>query len=116
MPSSLSIVGAGRVGRALGSILRASGWKIDLVVTQRAPSARRAVRFIGAGIACAGIRRRILESRVILIATPDHAVERVAVELARIGGEELRGRIILHTSGALDTSVLQAVQTHGASV
>jgi len=30
----------------------------------------------------------------------------VAQELARIGAEELRGRVVLHTSGALDERVL----------
>jgi len=74
-------------------------------------SARRAVRFIGAGKACAGMTRQILASRVILIATPDDKIAVVAQELARIGEEELRGRVVLHTSGAMDSGVLDALQT-----
>jgi len=72
-----------------------------VVVTPSEPSARRAVRFIGDGKACAGMTRRILASRVILIATPDDEIAVVAQELARIGEEELRGRVVLHTSGAM---------------
>lgn len=116
MAGRLSIVGAGRVGRALGLRLRELGWKIDLVVTRSETNARRAVRIIGAGTACAEIPRRIVASRIILIATPDHAIVGVADELARIGGEELSGKVVLHTSGALDGSVLKSLQRHGAAV
>lgn len=116
MQTSLALVGAGRVGRALGRRLRELGWKIGAVVTRSEASARRAVRFIGAGVPCAGMTRRILASRLILIAVPDDAVAEVAEELVRIGGEELRGKTVLHTSGALDASVLAAVKACGAAV
>src|SRR5882762_3575958 len=116
MPNSLAIIGAGRVGRALGRRLRELGWKIGAVVTRSDASARRAVRFIGAGKACGGMTRQILASRVILIATPDDKIAVVAQELARIGEEELRGRVVLHTSGAMDSGVLDALQTRGATV
>jgi predicted short-subunit dehydrogenase-like oxidoreductase (DUF2520 family) len=116
MPNGLAIIGAGRVGRALGRGLRELGWKIGAVVTRSETSARRAVRFIGAGKACAGMTRQILASRVILIATPDDVIAAVARELARIGEEELRGRVVLHTSGAMDSDVLDAVRARGAMV
>jgi|SRR6266849_8810869 len=116
MPNSLAIIGAGRVGRALGRRLRELGWKIGAVVTRSEPSARRAVRFIGAGKPCAAMTRQILASPVILIATPDDKIVVVAQELARIGEEELRGKVVLHTSGAMDSSVLDALQAHGAAV
>jgi predicted short-subunit dehydrogenase-like oxidoreductase (DUF2520 family) len=74
------------------------------------------VRFIGAGKACAGLTRQILDSRVILISVPDQAVAAVAQELARIGAEELRDKVVLHTSGALDAEVLGPVREHGAAV
>ena len=104
------------MGRALGRRLRELGWKIGAVVTRSEPSARRAVRFIGAGKPCAAMTRQILASPVILIATPDDKIVVVAQELARIGEEELRGKVVLHTSGAMDSSVLDALQAHGAAV
>ena len=116
MENSLAIVGAGRVGRALGRRLRDLGWKIGAVVTRNETSARRAVRFIGAGKAHAQPTRQIVISRVILIAAPDDQISTVARELARIGGEELRGRVVLHTSGALDARVLNPVKACGAAV
>jgi predicted short-subunit dehydrogenase-like oxidoreductase (DUF2520 family) len=116
MPKSLAIIGAGRVGRALGRLLREQGWKIGAVVTRNEGTARRAVRFIGAGQAHAAISRQVLASQVILVATPDDKVTVVAGELARIGAEELRGKVVLHTSGALDAGALGAMREHGASV
>jgi predicted short-subunit dehydrogenase-like oxidoreductase (DUF2520 family) len=60
--------------------------------------------------------RLILASRVILIATPDDEIAGVAQDLARIGAEELRGKVVLHTSGALDARVLDPVKACGAAV
>ena len=116
MENTLSIIGAGRVGRALGRRLRELGWKIGAVTTRSEASARRAVRFIGAGKPHAGMTRQILTSRVILIATPDDEISVVAQELARIGAEELRGKMVLHTSGALDARVLDPVRACGGAV
>ena len=112
---TLAIVGAGRVGRALGRRFRELSWKIGVVVTRSEASARRAVRFIGAGKQHAGLTRHILLSQVILIATPDDAIPAVARELARMGGEELRGKVVLHTSGAQDSSALEALKEFGAA-
>jgi predicted short-subunit dehydrogenase-like oxidoreductase (DUF2520 family) len=96
--------------------MRESGWRIGAVVTRNQSSARRAVRFIGAGTALVGLSRRVLASTCILIATPDGAIEEVAKDLARIGGEDLQGQVVLHTSGAMDSSVLHAARSCGASV
>jgi len=116
MGNSLSIIGAGRVGRALGRRLRELGWKIGAVITRSEVSARRAVRFIGAGKAHAQMTRQIVSSRVILIAAPDDETAGVAKELAHIGGEELRGKVVLHTSGAMNARVLDPVKACGAAV
>src|SRR5712664_233400 len=116
MENSLSIIGAGRVGRALGRRLRELGWKIGAVITRSETSARRAVRIIGAGKPHARMTRQIVLSRVILIAAPDDEIARVARELARIGAEELRGKVVLHTSGALNARVLDIVKACGAAV
>ena len=112
----VSIIGGGRVGRALGRRLRERGWKIGAVVTRSRGSARAAVRFIGAGQPHAELTRRILATRVFIMATPDDVLPVVAQELARIGGEELRKKIVLHTSGGLDSKVLAPLRAHGAAV
>ena len=100
----------------MGRRLRELGWKIGSVVTTTEPSARKAVRSIGAGRAHAFLTRQVLAAQVILITTPDRGVAGVAGELARIGAEELRGKIVLHTSGALSSEVLNPVRQCGAAI
>lgn len=96
--------------------MRESGWQIGAVVMRDEPSARRAVRFIGSGTPVAKLSRCVLASTCILIATRDSEIDEIANELARMGGEELQGHVVLHTSGALDSSVLNAVRACGAAV
>jgi predicted short-subunit dehydrogenase-like oxidoreductase (DUF2520 family) len=116
MPNSLAIIGAGRVGRALGRRFRELGWKIGSVVTRGEVSARKSARFIGAGHAHPGVSRAVFASRVILIATPDDQIAVVAEELARMGGNELPGKVVLHTSGAQGAGVLNVLKAQGAAV
>jgi predicted short-subunit dehydrogenase-like oxidoreductase (DUF2520 family) len=116
MQNSLAIIGAGRVGRALGRRLRERGWKIGAVVSLSDASARKAVHFIGAGRAYAAISTAVPASRVILIAVPDDAISTVAGVLALFGGGDLRGKIVLHTSGVHGSEVLNALKSSGAAV
>lgn len=114
MPSTVSIVGAGRLGRTLGRRLRELDWKIGAVVARSQASARAAVRAIGAGFPLSGASSRVLQANIILVATPDAAIREVAAKLASIGGEEWRGKIVLHTSGALDERELSPLAQLGA--
>jgi predicted short-subunit dehydrogenase-like oxidoreductase (DUF2520 family) len=116
MPKSLAIIGAGRVGRALGRRLRETGWKIIVVTARSEASAKRAVRFIGAGRPAAGIPASLVGAKCILLTVPDDSIALAACALAREVGEELHGKIVLHTSGALDASVLEPARACGAAV
>jgi predicted short-subunit dehydrogenase-like oxidoreductase (DUF2520 family) len=116
MPKSLAILGAGRVGRALGRALHEHGWNITVVATRSEATARKAVKFIRAGRAFAGITHHALAAKTILVTVADDAIPEVAAELARIGGDQLRRKIVLHTSGACDAGALQAVRAFGAFV
>ncbi|MBZ5643549.1 MAG: DUF2520 domain-containing protein [Acidobacteriia bacterium] len=108
-------MGAGRVGRALGRQLRGLGWRIGAVTGTTLPSARAAVRLIGGGHATHWLTRQVLDSKVILITTPDNAIESVAGRLAEIGGDEWRGKVVLHTSGANGPEVLKPLADLGAA-
>jgi len=115
MEHILSIVGAGRVGRTLGKRLHELGWRIGAVISRSAAGARASVSAIGAGTPYVGLTRLVLGADIILLTTPDGALAEVARELAVMGSEECRGRTVLHTSGALDRSVLDPLAQRGAS-
>jgi predicted short-subunit dehydrogenase-like oxidoreductase (DUF2520 family) len=130
---TLAIVGAGRVGRALGRALRLRGWRTGAVITRSPRTARAAVRFIGGGQAAARISPEVLAADVILITTPDGTIAGAASKLAEVaaglsepsgrrareqkGGPSspLRNRIVLHCSGALDCSPLAPLERLGAA-
>jgi predicted short-subunit dehydrogenase-like oxidoreductase (DUF2520 family) len=115
MTPTVSIVGAGRVGTTLGKRLRKRGWQIGAVVTRSPLTSRAAVRAIGAGQPRAGLARGVLAADVIFLAVPDDALAAVAARLARIGRSEWSGKVVLHTSGALDSSVLARLARLGAA-
>jgi predicted short-subunit dehydrogenase-like oxidoreductase (DUF2520 family) len=114
MQKSLAILGAGRVGRALGRALHERDWKILAVATRSEAGARKAVKFIRGGRPFAGLPHQALAAKIILITVPDDAIPETAAELARVGGQLLRHKIVLHTSGACSASALQAVRACGA--
>ncbi len=143
MPKTLAIIGAGRVGRALGRALRERGWRIGAVVTRSRTTARASVRAIGAGTPAAANTPRLLDADVILIAAPDRAIGEIAAALANVGAglsrpfsergkskirhgkgapEDQEGgvkpplRVVLHTSGSLSHDVLAPLRRHGAAI
>ncbi|MGD0425687.1 MAG: DUF2520 domain-containing protein [Candidatus Acidiferrales bacterium] len=115
MSRSVSIVGAGRLGRALGRSLRRLGWRIGPVVTRSTAHSRAAVRAIGAGKPLATLTSEVMDADVILLATPDDVLADVARQLAKLVGRNCRGKIVLHGSGALDHKVLRPLARCGAA-
>jgi predicted short-subunit dehydrogenase-like oxidoreductase (DUF2520 family) len=114
MRRSVSIVGAGRTGKALAAGLRKRGWRIGAVVTRSRAKSRNAVRAIGGGTPYDRLTSHIFECDVILLTTPDSALAPVARSLATIGKPACRGKIFLHVSGALSSSVLSPLARFGA--
>jgi predicted short-subunit dehydrogenase-like oxidoreductase (DUF2520 family) len=116
---TISIIGAGRVGQTIAKRLRKLGWRIGAVVTRSRRSARAAVRAIGAGTPHAALTPEALDADVVLLSVPDDVLANVAQNLAKIAGSgpsrKSRGKIILHTGGALDHRVLAPLARRGAA-
>jgi predicted short-subunit dehydrogenase-like oxidoreductase (DUF2520 family) len=104
------------VGRALGRRLREAGWRVIAVSARSEASAKSAARFIGGGRAMAGVPASLIGAGLILLTVPDDALTMVTAQLAQLAAAELRDKIVLHTSGALDSSVLQPLRDLGAAV
>jgi predicted short-subunit dehydrogenase-like oxidoreductase (DUF2520 family) len=115
MKRTLSIVGAGRVGRTLGKRMRERGWRIGAVVTRSRASAETAVRVIGAGAPLARISPEVLAADVILITTPDDSIPEAVQQLAQIADASLKNRIVLHASATLDKRALAPLAKVGAA-
>ena len=89
---SISIIGAGRLGVALGMELSAAGHTINLAVTRSSRSGRRAAGLLRTKTIWVGSKplhgmrnmdqALIGESELILVTTPDDSIPEIAGELA----------------------------------
>jgi predicted short-subunit dehydrogenase-like oxidoreductase (DUF2520 family) len=126
---SVSIIGAGRLGTALAIALIKSGHSINLVVANHSANAKRAAKLSGGAALAVSAKqfrrlsrehRSLLEqSSLILIATPDDAIESVACEMAAsfsVPAASSRRPVALHTSGALTSNVLEPLRKIGIPV
>jgi predicted short-subunit dehydrogenase-like oxidoreductase (DUF2520 family) len=119
--STVSIVGAGRLGTALARALASRGYTIEAVVARSRAHARRAAELVGTrplALTSAQLDQLPL-SRILFITTPDDAIAGTAAELAAtinnpVGKMKTRvQRIALHASGALSSDVLQNLSEAG---
>lgn len=119
------------MGTALGLALQRAEYRINVVVTKHLRSARRAAKLIGGGASAlaesrldnapTGTVSRLGESDLLLISTPDDALEAVAERLAgtirRARTDQGKTqRVALHTSGAVSSAVLAPLRAIGFAV
>lgn len=109
-----SIVGAGRLGTALGAALARRGWLAEAIVDRDARAARESRRIIGRGRASTSYAAAAEAGGAVIIAVPDDAIGRVAAALARSGGA-WAGRPVFHTSGLVPSGALGPLVRRGAS-
>jgi predicted short-subunit dehydrogenase-like oxidoreductase (DUF2520 family) len=109
----VSIVGAGRVGTALGVRLREAGHRI-VAVSGRAATAERARRFLP-GVPVIDPAEAARRAVVVLIATPDDRIIEACKEVAS-AWTNAEGRFVAHVSGATGLDALEAVGALGATI
>lgn len=112
---SLSIVGCGRAGQALGKLFRQHEvFTIQDIVTSSLESATRAAEFVGQGAPCASVAA-MRGADVVLIATPDSLIVD-SVQQLRASLAVQRGGVIFHCSGAITSEALADLRQIGAAV
>lgn len=113
MSTSIAIVGAGRVGTALGRLLRERGYEVTGVVCRTPERAEAAVRLIGGGRPSTDPAEGAKGAKVVFVTVPDRALAEVA---AQIGARRRlrRGEFLVHTSGAHPAGVLRQAGTERA--
>jgi len=110
-----SIVGAGRLGTALGAALVRRGFRAEAVVDRDARAAREGRRVIGAGRASTSLAAAARAKGLVVIAVPDDAVASVAAALARpVSGGAWAHRDVFHTSGLVPAAALEPLARLGA--
>ena len=111
----VAIVGAGNLGRALVRALVKAGYKVEAIVARSARESRkRAAKIARAAGGRASTDLSNVQARLVWFCVPDAAIAIAARELA--SGVEWKGRIALHSSGALSSSELAVLRQRGAAV
>jgi predicted short-subunit dehydrogenase-like oxidoreductase (DUF2520 family) len=112
---SIAIVGAGSLGSAIAVALNKAGYHIAEIVTRPLPASRRRAQKLATRVG-AKIAHSVdpLRSDVVWLCVPDREIRGCAERLARRG--EWSGKIVFHSSGALGSRELRALQSRGAAV
>jgi predicted short-subunit dehydrogenase-like oxidoreductase (DUF2520 family) len=107
----VGIVGAGRVGSALGAALSRAGHEIVAVSAVSAQSLRRAEHMLpGAPVLPAD--EVVASADFVLLAVPDDALRPLVTGLANTGAWRA-GQLVAHTSGARGIAVLDSAAARG---
>ena len=116
MQRSISVVGPGNWGSSLVCALDAAGVALDEVIDRRGGSTVRYSERARA-LPLTSFGRARLDADILWLCVPDAAIAQVARRLVKqVGKRGLSGKIVIHSSGALSSKVLQAAADAGASV
>jgi predicted short-subunit dehydrogenase-like oxidoreductase (DUF2520 family) len=125
--SSVTVIGAGRMGTTLARAISDAGYSIELILSKHATRARRAGRAFGAAggavdqLSDPVTHDRLLGSRILIISTPDDALPTAAHQLAsawpkaRASAKTPRPSA-LHTSGATSSEALAELRNAGFAI
>jgi predicted short-subunit dehydrogenase-like oxidoreductase (DUF2520 family) len=111
----VAIVGAGNLGSALARSLQLAGYAIEAVISRprggSLTKARRLAKQVGARTA---IDMSSMRAELVWFCVPDSAIAAAAESVAK--QVEWKGRVALHSSGALGSDELVSLRRRGAAV
>ena len=111
--TKVGLIGPGRVGRALVTLLPRDKFQLEFVLSHNFVSARRAVRLLELGEPTDD-PEDLVGCDVVLIAAPDEVLESVVERLAGVSFR-YHGKVVLQTSGSRSRAVLQPLAALGAA-
>ncbi len=115
MKPRVSIIGAGVVGTAIGTLLHQQGFPIAGVASRSMASAERTVRYIGEGSASSDLVETAKQAEVVFITTPDGAIASVCDDIAGKKGFR-QGTTVIHCCGAHSADLLSSARSCGARI
>jgi len=107
------IIGGGRVGTAVGSILQSKGAEVAAVASRSEQSLEQAAKYIKGALLTSDVVKAAKRGNVIIITTPDDLIADTCLSLAS-GGAVKKGQFIVHMSGALGLDILEPAEEMGA--
>jgi len=113
---TVSIVGAGNLGTALALTLPSAGCEVKFIATRTKSGNRRRARALARRVKARLVElgKQPLDTALVWITVPDDYIAQVARKLA--GTQDWKGRIVLHSSGALTSDELAPLREKGARV
>jgi len=108
----VGIIGAGRVGTALGAALARAGHRLTGVSAVSEASVQRAARMLP-GVPVARPQEVLAEADLALLTVPDDVLPGLVAGLSATG-TPLEGRLLAHTSGRHGIAVLAPATSLGA--
>ncbi|MCD6487093.1 MAG: DUF2520 domain-containing protein [Syntrophobacterales bacterium] len=111
---TIAIIGLGKVGAAVGYLLRLAGYEISAVADQSADALEKGISYTG-GKACNDAVKASLLADSIFITTTDDFIESVCDEISAGGGVG-PGKRVVHMSGAGGLDLLESARRSGARV
>ncbi len=108
-----AIIGSGKVGTAVGTLLQRRGYKIVGVFSRTLTSAEKAAKILNS-IVCETPGQASLKAELVLITTTDEAIPSITERIAAEGGFK-RGQTVVHMSGFLTSDVLAPAAKMGAA-
>lgn len=111
---NVAIIGAGKVGSAIGVLLARSGYDIRAVSSGTHAGAQAAAERIGTR-ALDDPAEAARHARLIFVTTPDDVIGCVCEQLVA-GGGIASGDFVFHMSGAVTNDVLEPAREAGAQV
>jgi predicted short-subunit dehydrogenase-like oxidoreductase (DUF2520 family) len=111
--NKFAIIGAGRVGTAIGYLLKKAGCEIVAIADKSAAALQRAHSYTG-GKTYRKLQEVLHDTDCILITTPDDIILSVCKEIAL--PPLIKGKYIFHMSGAGGLDLLEPAKKAGAAV
>jgi predicted short-subunit dehydrogenase-like oxidoreductase (DUF2520 family) len=109
---TVGVVGAGRVGAALGAALARAGHQVVAASAVSEASRERARRYLP-GVPLTQPEETVARAELALLTVPDDALPGLVAGLAATGAD-LAGRLLVHTSGRYGIGVLGPAVQRGA--
>ena len=115
-PAQVAIVGAGTLASALARALHSNGYQITEIVSREDPRSLQRARALAKEVAAAAttMERAELSAPIVWICVPDDAIATVADRI--VEGRKWREKVAVHSSGALSSDALAALQEKGAEI